>query len=572
MSDGVRIACSHLGRIVAYLAIAAQTLQSPLHAQLLDRVASCADGVLSVRLPGGPADDEARARAMLADRRWSLMRRHSDDARAAMRADTTPGAVRFALVTPELLVTSQSDFPLPDNDGPMWAGRGVSRSITVGVAACGRGGKWGVIVAPTFWRSENRDFFIPTDPRFVPERQPEYTQFASPYHYEPRSLDLPRRLGEAGTGRLAPGVLAAWWRGDQIEAGFTTESEWWGPGLRNALLLSSNAAGVPRAYVRTSRPLRVAGELEAQVFLGSLGYSSWFQEPWMLRDTARSLSGVAVTWRPWFDRGLQFGAARLVANAYSGGEIVGRVLDFGRLSGQPNAVPWLDSTVMRRADQLLSFFAHWRLPLDGLETWLEWGRAELPSSITDLLAEANHSRAFTFGLQHARPFRAGRWHWRIAFEHTATNQTGTFSRRPSGSWYTSRVVPGGFSQFGEVLGASIGPGSVSQWAALDVAERRVGIGTFVSRIKWDDDSFYTIPRPLGNGLCKHDVSLQWGARGFVAASRFGRLDATVALQQRMNLYWQALGFCFANEVLQVDGRNTSLMLRWSTPLPENRRR
>jgi hypothetical protein len=42
----------------------------------------------------------------------------------------------------------------------------------------------------------------------------------------------------------------------------------------------------------------------------------------------------------------------------------------------------------------------------------------------------------------------------------------------------------------------------------------------------------------------------------------GWLEATVTAQNRINLYWQALGLCFLNEELQVDKKNLSLEFRF----------
>ncbi|MCU0633452.1 MAG: capsule assembly Wzi family protein [Gemmatimonadaceae bacterium] len=547
---------------------AAAVLAWPLHAASAQEraYAACGARLLPVILPGGARDDEARAATLLADRTWALARRSSDSARTLMRRDTTAARVRVGIVAPELLVTSQHSFPLPDNDGPMWAGRGRTVSLTTGIAACGRGGRWGVIVAPTWWRSENRDVPRVTDPQVVPPFKPGASPFSSPYHFEPRSIDMPRRFGDDPVSRVEPGLLGAWIATERVEVGITTEPEWWGPGLRNALLLSTQAAGVPRAYVRSVAPLRLAGELDVQLFLGRLSWSDYFRDP-APADSSRSLSGAMLVWRPWFDRRLQLGAARLVGAPVAGNNLLVHALDVVRDVGRPNAIGRTDSTALRGPDQLFSVFAHWQLPDDHTAAWLEWGRAEQPASPTDLLASPNHSRALTIGIQHVRPWtsRAG-WSTRLAFEYTATNQTGTFRERPAGSWYTSRSLPGGFTHRGQVLGAFIGPGSVTQWGALDLATRRGSAGVFVQRIKWDDDSFYTIPRPLGNGLCKHDVTLAWGLRGVLRTLRFGEAEATVASQQRMNLYWQALGFCWANEELEVNARNVAVTFRWRPPV------
>ncbi len=532
---------------------------APLTSQVIPVSARCASGVVSTSLPGGLADETTRAQGLRAGSAWSLSRGSTDVARARMLADSSAASVRIAAVLPELLATSQQSFPLPANDGPMWAGRGLTYSITGGLALCGKNARWGAIIAPTYWYTENAAFDLPDNPQVVPPLRNDYSPWASPYHYIPRSLDAPRRFGNTALRRFEPGALAFWYRSPRVEVGFTTESEWWGPGQYNALLLSSQAAGSPRAYVRTSRPIRAAGELDIRYFLGGLSFSPFFFRE--KEDSTRTLSGLSVVWRPDFERGLSIGAARLVAAPILGNGWLRHVLDPLVPVGTPNALPYSDKTQNAGRDQLFSLFANWRLPDDGTELWFEWARAELPTGLRDFAESPNHTQALTLGLQHIRPAPWTDWTWRVGAEFTQTNQSSTFRERPTGSWYTSRAVQGGFTQKGQVLGAMIGPGSVTQRLGLDFASPSKSLGIFAYRIKWDDDSFYTIPRPNGNGLCKHDVSLALGARGS-ARTPAGWFEATVTTQNRLNLYWQALGLCFDNEELQIDKRNLSIEFRF----------
>lgn len=532
---------------------------SPLAAQSLSGSQQCAGGAVSSVLPGGVVDENTRARGIRAGESWSLMRASTDAAKARMLADSSVRPIRVAAVLPELLVTSQQSFPLPANDGPMWAGRGRSYSITGGIAFCGRSARWGAIIAPTYWYAENADFDLPDNPQIVPPIRPDYSPWASPYHYMPRSLDSPRRFGNTSLRRFDPGALALWYRTRRIEVGLTTEPEWWGPGQHNALLLGSQSAGVPRAYVRTSAPIRAAGEIDIRYFLGGLAFSPFFfteQE-----DSIRTLAGLSVVWRPSFEKGLSLGVARLVAAPMLGNRWLSHLLDPLVPVGTPNALPYFDKTQNAGRDQLFSVFANWRLPADGTEIWFEWARAELPINLRDFVESPNHTQALTLGLQHIRPLPRTDWTWRVGAEFSQTNQSSTFRERPTSSWYTSRAVQGGFTHKGQLLGAMIGPGSVTQRLSLDFAGPSKSIGFFAYRIRWDDDSFYTIPRPNGNGLCKHDVSLALGARGS-ARTPAGWLEATVTTQNRMNIYWQALGLCFENEELQIDKRNLSIEFRF----------
>lgn len=531
-----------------------------LPAQARGRVRGCAGGAVATVLPGGLSDELARARGLRRDVATAMLRSASDDARAAMLRDSAASPARVAIVLPEILVTSHTGFPVAGNDGPMWAGRGLSYSITGGVAVCGYQGRWGAIVAPTYWYAENANIDLPISSYIVPPLKSEYSIWANPYYYLPRSLDAPRRMGADALRRVEPGVIAFWYRAPRVEVGFTTESEWWGPGQRNALLLSSQAAGVPRVYVRTSRPIPLGGALDVRYFVGAPSYSKFFRAP-QPADSGRSLAGIALEWRPRFESGLSLGLARLVASPRNSNAWADHLFDAVSSVGRPNARGRQDSTAVPGRDQLFSLFANWRMPADGGELWVEWAKAELPVSLADFLSAPNHAQALTIGAQKVQQMRRPGWAWRVGAEYSQTNQSSTYRERPLGSWYTSRAVPGGFSNKGQVLGAVIGPGSVTQWIGFDIGTERGSVGAFLQRVKWDDDAFYTIPRPIGNGLCKHDVSLTWGLRG-MAATAAGAIDATLGSTNRLNIYWQALGLCFVNEELQIDKRDFSLEFRF----------
>ena len=545
---------THLRALIALPLFAA-----PIAAQVIPPSARCAGGAVTTTLPGGLVDENARARTIRSGGIWSLTRGSTDAAKARMLADSAPANFRVAAVLPEILVTSQQAFPLAANDGPLWAGKGRSYSITGGVAICGRNARWGVIIAPTYWYAENAAFDLPDNPEFVPPLRLDYSPWASSYHYIPRSLDSPRRFGNTALRRFEPGALALWYRGPRVEAGFTTESEWWGPGQYNALLMSSQAAGAPRAYVRTAKPIRAAGELDIRYFIGGLSYSPFFfREP---EDSTRTLTGLTVVWRPSFEPGLSIGAARLVAAPILGNGWLRHALDPVTNVGTPNALPYADKTQRPGPDQLFSLFADWRLPSDGAEIWFEWGRAELPQGLRDFFESPNHTQALTLGLQKVGAMQRPDWTWRVGAEYSQTNQSSTYRERPTGSWYTSRAIQGGFTQKGQVLGAIIGPGSVTQRLNMDFAGPRQSIGMFAYRIKWDDDAYYTIPRPQGGAICKHDVSLALGVRSSTRTGA-GWLEATLTSQNRLDLFWQASGFCFSNPDLQIDQQNISLEFRF----------
>lgn len=482
----------------------------------------------------------------------------STSTRGAPLPSAPGGGLAWGLAPPEVLVTYNSALPFSLNDGAMWAGRGVNASAVGGVQA--RRGRVRAVVAPTVLFSQNRAFSLPTDPRAAPPIPAPRSPYGYPWRVYRNSIDYPLRFGPEAFTSVDFGESGVFVDGGPVEYGVTSEHLWWGPGLRNALIMSDNAPGFGHAFVRTARPLRTrAGDVEARFLLGGLSESSYFADGTERRH--RSLSALAATIQPAFDRRLTLGAARAVfAPLVERAEIPRHVFDVLSSVGRPNAYPMGDPRQSPGRDQLFSLFARYVLPEAGLESYLEWGRAEMPTNLRDALVAPNHTQAYTLGLQWARPVSVGAVA-RLQAEYTALNQSSTYRVRPTGSWYTSRAVIQGYTQRGQPLGAAIGPGATGQWLAGDYLAARWGAGAFAGRIRWDDDSYYEIPRPNGGGFCKHDVSLLVGTRGSYR-TRAGVAGLSLTWANRLNTFYQNFGEC-PNNADRVDTRNATLSITLS---------
>jgi hypothetical protein len=154
------------------------------------------------------------------------------------------------------------------------------------------------------------------------------------------------------------------------------------------------------------------------------------------------------------------------------GPIILRWFDVLANTGQPDDRSVTDSSVALGRDQLISLFGRWVLPNDGFEVYFEWLRASMPVSFRDFLTDPSHSRGYTVGLQWLAPADSRGRAIRLQGEVTNLEQDASFRYRPIGSIYTSRVVPQGYTQRGQSLGAAIGPGSSSQFLAADYVGRR----------------------------------------------------------------------------------------------------
>jgi hypothetical protein len=224
-------------------------------------------------------------------------------------------------------------------------------------------------------------------------------------------------------------------------------------------------------------------------------------------------------------------------------------------------VPFRDTVLTPGGkDQIFSLFARWVLPADGVEVYVEWARRELRPSLRDLLTTPNHTQGYTLGAQ----WRSDIWHsgsFRLQTELTQLEQSATFRDRPVGSWYTSRRVVQGYTNRGEVIGASIGPGASSQWVAVDYLRTGWRIGVYGGRIRWNEDVHSTAGFPVYVSYCNHDVSIYPGIRA-AKIGRLGSLSADLSLQNRLNAFFQNGGGC-PNVGDRLDIRNRTLSVSFS---------
>jgi len=433
------------------------------------------------------------------------------------------GPVRWAVVAPNIQSTWNTALPFSMNDGTEWAGRGLTTTFTTGVRV--EAGRFSATFAPQFVYQQNRDFLV------FASGAAGRSDFASPWHSIGESADLPLRFGDQPTRLATLGESRAELNVGPMAVGGSTEALWWGPGIRNALVMSNNAGGIPQLFVRTARPIRTPiGDLEGRWLVGALTESIYFDsDP---SNDVRSLSSVVATLNVAFDRGLTVGAARSVyASVSSGSAVFGHAFDaFGRWDQSSDST----RTPGTPTDQIYSLFGRWVFPASGVEIYGEWAKLFPPSGLRELVVEPQRGQGFTVGVQWVRPVRAASL-LRTQFEATMLEQTPPALAAPVRSFYTSRLVPQGYTQRGQSIGAAIGPGSSSQWLAGDYIFGSNRAGLFVGRIRWEDEAYYRQPSSVA--FFAHDVSIFAGIRG--GASFYG-VDLDLALQHtiRMNYLFQ----------------------------------
>lgn len=469
----------------------------------------------------------------------------------------------FAWLAPDMLLSGNNGFPYSMNDGAVWSARGTAAAFRAGFLL--RRGRVTAVVAPELTYSRNRPwvaFDIPT--YYGPEQYPDRSLFSAPWFRLPHSIDQPWRFGEreAGGFNLGESGISMRIANGAAEFGLSNEHEWWGPGRRNAIVLSSNAPGFTHLFLRTARPLPLrTGFVEARWVVGGLSESAYFDT--ISTNNRRAFSAVAVAWRRQVRGSLEIGLAR-AAIASAGGwmEIPAHAFD-AVLPESPYRL--LDSTDIVREDgrdAITSLFTRWSAADGSVSVYGELARQELPRSVRELLLSPNFTRGYTAGFNWRVPPASFGGHFRMEVEATNLELEASILNREGRVWYTSSTVPQGFTHRGQMLGAAIGPGASSQWIAVDYLRGNWLAGVITQRIRWNNDAMYTyFDFPPGTGWCENDVTLAPGLRGG-ARSRWGRVSAEFQLQKRLNYFFQNSSGC-PKGPFRRDLPNKHMSVSWS---------
>jgi hypothetical protein len=504
---------------------------------------------------GSLAEDRLRTRQLTGDAPTDgFLIRSASALTDAVAPDST--SLGLALIPPELLVTTNTKLPSSWNDGSLWAGRGRNFRLMFGMR--GVAGRFKVILAPEYDHSQNRNFH-----EFATWSQFQENPLRLPWRVGSYSADLPARMGTRGIWEVQLGQSSASYDLGRAEVGVSTENLWWGPGIRNSIILSNNAAGFPHLFLKTAKPLRTGiGDFEGMWISGTLRQSKYFDSD---ASDPRSISGIAATWRLAAAPGLTLGAARSVytrdpvgvLNVARSADAFTRWRHFG-----PDRT---DSTEVD-AEQILSLFGRWVFPASGLEAYAEWARTELPASLRSLLLAPQRSQGYTLGLQWARP-AFGEDLLRVQGETTYLENTGKIGSQQTRGFYVGERVPQGYTNRGQSLGAAFGPGSSGQWLALDYLASRWRLGAFLGRVRWDADAFQGFyPWPLNT--MSQDVSILSGIRGGWTLG--GAVDVAVeyTADKRMNYLFQNLSPNI-DTLVATDVHNRTLRISIS-PIPRPR--
>jgi hypothetical protein len=375
--------------------------------------------------------------------------------------------IRYDFVRPTAAFRYNTGFAYGTNDGPVWAGRGLTSSIQLGVAA--RFGPAALTLAPMAFRAENQEFFI------VPTTLTGSAAFSNALH---GGVDLPQRFGDSPYSQLDPGQSTIRLDFPFVTLGASTANLGWGPGTEYPLLLGNNAAGFPHAFVGSSEPINIfIARVHAKLMWGRLSQSKFSTVTGPLDYTSRAepgrrrfATGFVLVAQPRGVTGLEVGGARFLHSIWPRSGIPRSYLTkvfqgFLKKNLKPDTPddPRFPADAVTRGiadNQLAEIFMRWALPHSGFELSAEYGRDDHSADIRDLEQEPDHSRFYNFGVR--KVFTLTPSSMTAARFELINFQLPSISRyRAEGEIYIHGLIRQGHTNRGQLLGAAVGVGAAA---------------------------------------------------------------------------------------------------------------
>jgi hypothetical protein len=442
-----------------------------------------------------------------------------------------------------------SDHPYGWNDGPMIPAKGLQTVMSLGFFA-----QYGPLTVQ--FRPE---LLIAQNPSFSTFNPNQYDVIFARYYDIYNNIDLPARFGTTSYNKIYWGQSSVRLNYKSMSFGISTENLWWGPGIRNSLLMSNTAPGFAHLTLNTVKPIKTPiGTFEGQLIAGKLEnsgfpplepdhyyYGTDLYVPKL--DDWRYLAGVIVTWQPKWVPGLFLGfdqSSQTYERDLSGIKDYFPLFSWFKKSSAPD-------NAINKQDQLSSVFMRWLWPQEHAEIYFEYGQYDNSKDLEQQLLSPNDERAYIFGVRKIVPFnRARNENIMIGIEATQLQGNSAANLESGQEWYVSQNVRQGYTNRGEALGAGIGPGGNLQSLDVSWIKGLKKIGLQIERYAHNND-FYYYAFYDSKDYTRHWVDLsmaanfEWNYKNFIFN---GKLQGIKSLDYQWALTQQGDDITFAHQL------------------------
>ena len=400
----------------------------------------------------------------------------------------------------DYFIEYNSHHPYNRNNGTMIPNRGYQHIISPGIFI--KTGPLTIQFKPEHHFSENKEFDGFWEGHYSVIWAKRYSLW--------NRIDMPERFGNTNHNKTTFGQSSIRLNWKSLSFGVSNENLWWGPSIRNSIMMSNNAQGFKHITFNTIKPVKTfIGNFEWQVITGRLENSGFtpprtdFEHAGTKlyvpkinqmgeTDDWRYLQGFVISYSPkWID-GLSFGFIRWV-QMYSA-LVEGK---YTWMIGNPTYFPAFQNLFRKddryenyeaQTNQAAGLFFKWSWKDSKAEFYAEFHHNDSKQNIRDLLLDSDHSRAVTIGLQ--KVFKIKNDDYLFNWEWTQMEQSASRLIRNAGSWYEHSWVYDGYTNKGEVLGSSIGPGSNSHYFSLNRIRNQELIGIALEIVDNDNDFYH----------------------------------------------------------------------------------
>jgi hypothetical protein len=375
-------------------------------------------------------------------------------------ASGEPESLEYGLIRPRIDAVYNSAFPYGGNDGPLWAGRGVTSMVRFG--GYGRYGPLSLIIAPVAFRAENQAFEL------APAGGGEVGQFRNPL--TPNTVDLPQRFGPDAYQRLDPGYSTVRLDVGGAALGVSTAAQHWGPSQIHPLVLGPNPGGFFHAFVGTSHPVDIwIGGLHGRLVGGRLEASEFIPERDM--DPRRLMTGLVVVFQPRGLSGLEMGITRFSHMEWPerGVRMSDLLKPFETIIGERTR----DEVREYPDNELASAFFRWNVPDAGFEIFGEWVRIDGAVDTRTFLMEPDDLAGYALGMrrvwqgpEHRLTVLRGEVFSTVSSHRERGGARLQFAQRARPMYQHSRLVQG-HTHRGQLLASPAGHGGQGSTLGVD---------------------------------------------------------------------------------------------------------
>jgi len=303
------------------------------------------------------------------------------------------------------------------------------------------------------------------------------------------------RIEETTLGQSRAGIKFKY-----IAAGISNENIWWGPGKRNSLVFTNNAAGFKHYYLKTVEPIKTyIGSFELAGVVGKLDTTKYTEIDQELLNTCkpckffknldeREIDAITINYQPKWIPNFYIGYAYSRQFYRHATNLSGESLNFFSKNLPKQEIGALIFRIAMPEDHA-EFYGEMGLPNEAPWPWKFFKDRVRP--------------AFIFGATKLVPLNLYDSYLSLNVEFTQLHlldpkeiffegPNAPYNGGKPNSWYLSNVINQGYSNNGQLMGSSIGPGSNNQNISVSWNKGYNKIGVFVERTAFNNDFYYSV--------------------------------------------------------------------------------